>query len=105
MKTLIKYNLPFLNLQDSKEIVLGRFKQAQCDWLAVVDQERFLGMVSLEVLSALEFNCLEELSYTFIPDAVLSETHWYNYGLNFRKLQMTMAAVVTKERGIYGLYF
>ena len=52
MKTLIKYNLPFLNLQDSKEIILGRFKQAQCDWLAVVDQERFLGMVSFEVLSA-----------------------------------------------------
>ena len=105
MKTLIKYNLPFLNLQDSKEIVLGRFKQAQCDWLAVVDQERFLGMVSLEVLSALEFNSLEELSYTFIPDAVLSETHWYNYGLNFRKLQMTMAAVVTKEGAFMGYIF
>lgn len=105
MKTLIKYNLPFLNLQDSKEIVLGRFKQAQCDWLAVVDQERFLGMVSLEVLSVLEFNSLEELSYTFIPDAVLSETHWYNYGLNLRKLQMTMAAVVTKEGAFMGYIF
>ena len=43
MESLIVYNLPFLNLQDSKEIVLGRFEQAQCDWLAVIDQERFLG--------------------------------------------------------------
>lgn len=105
MKSLIVHNMPFLNLQDSKEIVLGRFKQAQCDWLAVVDQEQFLGMVSLEVLSALDFNALDELSYTFIPDTVSLETHWYNYGLSFRKLQISMAAVATKEGRFVGYIF
>ena len=97
MESLIVYNLPFLNLQDSKEIVLGRFEQAQCDWLSVIDQERFLGMVSLKVLCELDFNALDELSYTFMPDSISSETHWFNYGLGFKKLQVSVAAVVTKD--------
>lgn len=105
MESLIVYNLPFLNLQDSKEIVLGRFEQAQCDWLAVIDQERFLGMVSFKVLCELEFNVLDELSYTFMPDSISSETHWFNYGLGFKKLQVSVAAVVTKEGRFVGYVF
>lgn len=104
INTLIK-DIRLFTLQESVQQVVDYLQKEGLTTVFVVENELFLGVISLELLEGLDSSkTLNHYAYLLKTERILNDLHWFHAFELFSSFQTNVLAVVNEHQQYLGAY-